>query len=330
MIYADLRWPAHTGIGNVMSAYLSRRPASLQLKQLDLATKIGSPLSPIALGSGLRKTRDAGVFWSPGFVPPLRSPCPSVVTIHDLTHLHFYSRWHRYYYEMVFKRLLLECSAIVCVSEYTKQEFLDWSNIDPKKVHVVLNGVHESFFEKYEPLSCEFKYILYPGNRRKYKNLTRLFEAYAASVLPKQNVKLMLTGSPSAELTLLARKLGIEASVTYAGFVKDQDMPRLYSGALMIVFVSLYEGFGLPIVEGMASGVPVITSNVSAMAEIGEGAAELVDPYSVEAIRDAIDRVATDDARRLALIKRSEIHVRKFDWGRSACRLWEIVGELEN
>ncbi|MGQ7936180.1 glycosyltransferase family 4 protein [Paraburkholderia sp. D1E] len=313
-----------------MSAYLSRRPAFLQLEHLDLTTKIGSPLSPIALGSGLRNRRDAGVFWSPGFVPPLRSPCPSVVTIHDLTHLHYYSRWHRIYYELVFKRLLLQCSAIVCVSEYTKSEFLEWSNIDPKKVHVVLNGVHENFFGKHEPLNYKFKYILYPGNRRKYKNLDRLFAAYAASVLPKQNVKLMLTGIPSAELTLLARKLGIEANVVYSGIVSDQDMPRLYSGALMVVFVSLYEGFGLPIVEGMASGVPVITSNVSAMAEIGDSAAELVDPYSVDSIKEAINKIATDKEARSDLIRKSAIHVKKFDWGKSACRLWEIVGEFEN
>ncbi|MFM0198500.1 glycosyltransferase family 1 protein [Paraburkholderia fungorum] len=301
----------------------------MQLKQLDLVTKIGSPLSPVAIGYGLRKTRDAGVFWSPGFVPPLHSPCPSVVTIHDLTHLHFYSRWHKAYYEIVFKRLLLECAAIVCVSEHTRKEFLEWSNMDPDKVHVVLNGVHESFFDVHEPLPYQFEYILYPGNRRKYKNLDRLLRAYAASMLPKQNIKLMLTGDASAELTLQARRLGIENSVVYSGWVNDRDMPRLYRGALMVVFVSLYEGFGLPIVEGMASGVPVITSNVSAMAEIGAGAAELVDPYSIESIRDAIDKVATDEERRSDLIDKSALHVRKFSWDKSAFRLWEIVGKFE-
>lgn len=325
-VYADLRWPSKTGIGNVQSELLARVPNRAKVVDLAVEGALGSPLSPLAVSQALKRSRAGdGVFWNPGFIPPLSSGMPSVVTVHDLTHLHFYSRLHRVYYQLVFKHLYRRCSAVVCVSDFTRREFLAWSGMPAERVHVVHNGVQPIYAENDQTYGLPYRYVLYPGNHRGYKNIVRLMEAFARSSLPKQDIHLVMTGSENPALTRRAGELGVSSLVRFTGRVQDAELPRLYKGALLVAFVSLYEGFGLPLVEAMASGVPVLTSNVSAMPEVAGDAALIVDPYSVEAIANGLDVLARDEVMREDLVGKGLQRVSAFDWDVSAGELWSII-----
>ncbi|MES2407835.1 MAG: glycosyltransferase family 1 protein [Pseudomonadota bacterium] len=329
-VYSDMRWPLKTGIGNVMAAMIERKPSRMDLIGLEVKGSIGSPFSPFAISHALRRSgadRD-GVYWSAGFVPPALMNMPSVVTVHDLTHLRFYSRFHAAYYNHYLKPLYRRCSAIVCVSDYTRREFLDWSGMPPDKVSVVYNSVDQMYLDNQEAAQLSYRYVLYPGNHRSYKNLERLISAFAASALPQQNIHLVMTGAVNQSLVEHAMRQGVVSKLHFLGRVKDEDLPKLYKGALLVAFVSLYEGFGLPIVEAMASGVPVLTSDVSAMPEVAGNAALIVDPYSIDAIAEGLNDLVSDEVLRQELVGKGREQVKRFDWDRSAKKLWDIVGHV--
>nr|WP_246746057.1 glycosyltransferase family 1 protein [Ciceribacter sp. L1K22] len=266
-----------------------------------------------------------GVFYSAGFVPPVFSRLPSVVIVHDLTHRRFYGAAKRAYYDLVYKPLYRRCSAVICVSEFTRQEFLEWSGMPAEKVHLVYNG-YESCFNEAGPVHQPgYPYVFYGGNHRSYKNLDRLIKAFAASTLPSRGIKLVLTGKRNDELATLADNLSVGSDVVFAGRLPSEEIPSFYRGALAVAYVSLFEGFGLPIVEAYACGVPVLTSNVSAMPEVAGEGALLVNPESVEEIKQGLDRITSDEDLRMRLIAGGRRRREDFDWDSSAQRLWQLV-----
>lgn len=327
-VYADLRWPPKTGIGNVQTEMRARAPRHVRLVDAGVSGGIGHPLSPLAISRAMRRQRAGdGVFWSAGFVPPVACKLPTVVTVHDLTHLRFYTRLHRAYYNAVLRPLYRRCSAVICVSDYTRREFLAWSGMPADRVHVILNGVSRAFTDNRAGYDLPYRYVLYPGNHRSYKNLARLLEAYAASSLPAHDIHLVMTGRENPALAARAAELGVASRVHFTGLLADADLPRIYRSAWLVAFVSLYEGFGLPLVEAMASAVPVLTSNVSALPEVAGGAALMVDPYSVPAIARGLDTLAHDAALREELVGRGREQLRRFDWERAAGALWSVVDD---
>jgi len=327
IVYADLRWPPNTGIGAVQRRLLELKPAALNVIDLQVKARIGAVTSPLQLSRSLhsRATTRGDVFWSPGFVPPLGCPIPAIVTVHDLTHLHFYTRLHALYYNVILRRLYRKCQAIVCVSDYTRREFLEWSGMGPERVITVHNGVAQEFFASGDFTRLPFPYVFYPGNRRKYKNLDRLLTAYAKSSLPPMGIHLVLTGDPTTDLLARVHQSGMEQQVHFAGQVTDEHLVQLYRGATLTAFVSLYEGFGLPIIESMAAGTPVLSSNVAAIPEIAGDAALLVDPTSVAEIAAGLERLAFDSELREELVARGRIRAANFDWNQSAAAVWKIV-----
>jgi len=326
IVAADLRWPKGTGIGVCATEYLARLPVDMSSCALQLRSGIGHPISPFELGARLAlHQKKHQVFWNPGFVPPAWSRAPSVVTVHDLTHLHYYSSLHVRYYNTVFRPMYRRCSAVVCVSEYTRSEFLDWSGMDPGQVHVVHNGVSSRFHAHVEPHRPGYPYILYPGNMRSYKNVEMLLRAFTQSSLRALGLKVVLTGTGTPELLATIAALGIAEHVVFLGFVPDERLPGLYRGASFTAFISLYEGFGLPIVESMAVGTPVLTSNVSSMPEIAGDAAVIVQPRDLGEIANAMDRLVSDSALRVDLVAKGLERAATFSWDRAATQAWGIV-----
>jgi glycosyltransferase involved in cell wall biosynthesis len=326
LVHADLRWPPRTGIGVVQAELLRRLPPDIEISDLGVKGRIGTPLSPLFLARALsRRAGPREVFWSPGFVPPAWSRIPLVVTLHDLNHLHHYSSAHALYYELVMKPLFRRCKAIICVSNFTRDELLNWSGANPEKVFTVYNGVAFDTFADGPKSQLGFPYVLYVGNRRRYKNIELLFRAFAATSLPREGFRLLLTGGPTTPLQTLAAQCNIQNNVHYAGNVSDEELAPLYRGARLVAFVSLYEGFGLPILEAMAASVPVLTSNVAAMPEIAGGAALTVNPASVTEVTDGLERLCNDEDLRADLIRAGRLRAASFDWNTAAEATWNIV-----
>lgn len=329
-VFADRRWPNETGIGIVMRELESRMPSGIDLIDLEVKGAIGSPLSPLAITRSLLGRGSRGIFFNAGFVPPLYSQLPSFVIVHDLTHRRFYGNAKRIYYDLIYKRLYQQCAGIACVSEFVRSEFLEWSGISPDKVRLVYNGISTRFTEEGKRHQPGYPYIFYSGNHRGYKNLDRLIRAYAASRLPARNIRLVLTGERSSELARRAAECGVGDKVIFTGVIKVDDMPAYYRGALAVAYMSEFEGFGLPIGEAFACGVPVITSNVSSMPEVAGGAALLAAPGSVEDITRGLDAITTDENLRQSMIARARLRRADFDWNVSAKRLWQFVQDSAN
>lgn len=332
IVHADLRWPTKTGIGMVQSAVTRRAPPGFEISDLAVTARIGSPLSPVSLAQALSgREAKQGVFWSPGFIPPAWSAIPTVVTVHDLTHLHYYTRFHAMYYNAIMKPLYHKCRAIICVSEFTRNEFLNWSRMSSERVFTVHNAVSIESFSEGSCRGLTFPYVLYPGNRRSYKNLKRLIQAFFLSSLPRDGVHLLLTGDPDQRLRGIAADCGgIQDRLQFSGSVGDEELAQIYRGARLVAFVSLYEGFGLPILEAMAASVPVLTSSVSAMPEIAGDAALIVDPTSVEEIARGLERLHYDEEVRRRLMRLGYMNAMRFSWDATAAATWEIVRRAHN
>jgi glycosyltransferase involved in cell wall biosynthesis len=179
-----------------------------------------------------------------------------------------------------------------------------------------------------EKFSPGYPYLLYVGNKRQHKNLKRLIMAFSKADVP-DDLKLVFTGEATKELLELADNLEVSNRLEFVGFVEESDLPSLYRGAVALILVSLYEGFGIPIVESMACGTPVITSNVSAMPEVAGGAGYLVDPESIDEICCGIEQVVGSYSLRERLILKGLKRSQDFSWDVSASNIWNIFASIK-
>lgn len=327
-ITVDFSWINPSGIGRVAKEILSRQPKKWISYPVRNKRKNAGIFTPLHLSSILKKC-SADVFWSPGFMPPaFRANIPVVLTIHDLTHLHYYSKYHKIYYNKIIKPLLNNADKIITVSEYTKNELADWSGISEQKIICIHNGVGKEFNPAVAPFSVGRPYILYAGNRRNYKNVLGLIRAFARSKLYTHGYMLALTGNPDKDCLRVSTEEGIVEHVHYLGFVEENDLPSVYRGAHAVAFVSYYEGFGLPILEAMASCVPVITSNTSAMPEVAGNAALIVNPHDIDAISSGLEKITMDQKLRSELISRGLSRAGIFSWDKTAEKYWNVFEEL--
>lgn len=268
------------------------------------------------------------------FVPPLRCARPLVVTIHDVclhTHPELYPstvRWR--YSRLVFQRLRY-CDQVICPSRASREVLLRHFPVDGDRVTVVTHGVdprfrpldeaaRESVLRRY---GIESPYLLFSGNLRVgNKNLVRTLTAFHEFRRRHGgSTRLVLTGKRSwfaNRLDSALDRLHLRDSVIETGWIPPEDLPAIYGGATMLLFASLCEGFGLPALEAMACGTPVITSTTTCMPEVTGDAALLVDPTSVEAIAQAMSRLQEDPTLRDQLRERGLEWARQFTWDRTA------------
>lgn len=323
MIVADQRWIGHHGIGLFARHVL----IGLEYVPHSLSSNPASPLDPWRLAHELRKLTGKDLFFSPGYNSPLYCAAPFVLTIHDLNHIdrpENSSSLKRLYYATVLRRACHRAAYVLTVSEFSRQRIIEWSGVSPEKVVNVRCGVDPAYHTGVCPYELPFPYLLCVSNRKLHKNEFRTVEAFARVSMASE-LHLVFTGQPSAELMGCIERHHIRSRVHFVGTVPDAQLPSLYRSADALIFVSLYEGFGLPVLEGMACGTPVVTSNTSALPEVAGGAALLVDPTSSEEISSAMERVINDSLLRQELRSKGLKQAAQFSWDTTAGRVRELL-----
>lgn len=319
-IFFDPRWHGQHGIGRFAAEVTARLPRA---RPLGIYGRKLAPIDPLMITAALAGKR-RGIYFSPGFNPPLRSPIPIAFTIHDLIHLDVpeeSSTLRRLYYRYVVAPATRRAHSIFTVSDFSKARILDWSGIPAERVEVVGNGISSSFHPEGARYSPGFTYFLHVGRRVAHKNINRLLEGFRNSRAYGVHL-LLFTGHADAATAACVARLGMESTVRFTGNLDDDALATVYRGAEALLFPSLYEGFGLPIIEAMACGTPVLTSNLTAMREVASSAsAILVDPYRTDAIENGIDVLTENGQVRQNLITQGLLQSARFTWKETAKRI---------
>lgn len=313
--FFDDRWDGPTGIGRYCRELKRRFSSSLSLP---LRGNPAGALDVIWLTTFMLLNGRARVV-SPGFAAPLLGLSRFVLSVHDLNHVdtsHNTGFLKRLYYRCVLLRACRKAAVVLTVSEFSKNRILAWSGASADRVVVVGNGVSEVFLSSSKndvTRDAERGYILCVGNRKAHKNEQAAVRALAA-LEDYPELRLVFSGEPSDDLVELARQFGVEDRVRFTGFVSEEQLASLYANASLLLFPSLYEGFGLPAVEAMATGCPVIASRTTALGEVCDDAAVLVSPESDEEIIEAVDAVLASVDLRLELKLRGLRRADVFSW----------------
>lgn len=251
-------------------------------------------------------------------------------TVHDLSHIHYPQYHPRERVKFLWKHLAMSiknAQHIITGSHFVRREIIDFFNLPANKITTVYHGVANIFRPRVEndlkPVLARYqllekKYLLCIGTLEPRKNVERLIQAFYR--LPSQWRKqypLVLVGSKgwgSSQLEKLIHQLTQKEQLYYLGYVPEVDLPYLYSGAHAFVYLSLYEGFGLPVLEALASGIPCMTSNVSSIPEVVGEAGLLVNPWDVDAITAALSRLLSDPVLRADLKRKGPVQAAQFSW----------------
>ncbi|MCC7353156.1 MAG: glycosyltransferase family 4 protein [Anaerolineae bacterium] len=267
------------------------------------------------------------------YVTPLAASCPTVVTVHDISFVRFpqaFRAANRHYLSTFTRLSVRRAARVIAVSAHTRDDLVRTWAIPPEKITVVPNGLDAAFHPEEVTAAAEFRrrrglperFILSVGTLEPRKNLARLVQAYAAATAEGgRQVKLVLAGGKGwdyQEIFSQVEGLGLTQDVLFPGFVPADELPWWYRAAAVFAYPSLYEGFGLPVLEAMASGTPVMTSTASSLPEVAGDAALLVDPYDVDAMAQAILRLLNDQALRGELVARGLRRASSFSWARTA------------
>lgn len=265
---------------------------------------------------------------------PIRCSLPQVTVVHDLIPLIFAEEFPRqqWYFRRFVPAVLRASAVVVADSAQTRDDVIAQYGIDPARVAVVTPGVDAQRFrprsEGARDTAGPGRYLLYVGNLHPHKNLTRLLRAFASVT---GGASLVIAGHRdprySPALAAEAAALGLDGRVRFLGFVPEETLPQLYAGAAAVVVPSLYEGFGLPVLEAMASGVPVVASSAAGLREAVGTAALLVDPYDVPALAAAIQQALDDRDLRASLRARGLAHAAAFRWDDTARGILSHVAE---
>jgi glycosyltransferase involved in cell wall biosynthesis len=298
----------------------------------------------LSIPATLRRER-VDVFHAPHYVLPVLTGRRSVVTIHDCIHLMFPqylpNRAAYGYARASIWSAARRSSRILTVSESSKRDILRFFDVPAAKIDVIYNAIDDRFnlqppeeemVRVRERYQLHGDFVLYAGNVKPHKNLERLIEAFH---LVRRggltDVKLVIIGdevSKYAELRRAVHRHNLHKYVRFLGYMPDETLAVLYRLAAVFVFPSLYEGFGLPPLEAMASGAPVVTSNVSSLPEVAGDAALLVDPYDPQSIADGIRRILTEPDLRQTLRARGFQRAGEFSWEQSVRRVRDIYREV--
>jgi glycosyltransferase involved in cell wall biosynthesis len=284
---------------------------------------------------------DVDAFYSPDFVlPPLRKRTHALLTVHDLSFLRFpetFTPALRRYLERAVPRSIARADRILADSNATRDDLIQLLDVPPERIVTLYSGVSRRFSPQSEPEERhalqerygigERPYILSVGTIQPRKNYARLIEA-CAPLAEEQQIELVLVGQPAWLAEPILAAAAERSCVKLPGFVDDADLPALYRQAEILAFPSLYEGFGLPALEAMACGTPVVASSTSSLPEVVGDAGLLVAPTDVPAWTAALRRLLDDESLRARLRAEGQAQATRFTWESAAERWWEIVGSL--
>lgn len=318
------------------------------------------------LGLALQTFRDPlDVLFVPSHTLPLirRPGLKTVMTVHDLG-AEYLPKMHqlkqRLYLGFITKVQLKGATKLIAVSKATKEDLIKKVGVDSKRVEVVYEAVNTEIFKPVNSVTLrnvlrkfdieKENYFLFVGTIQPRKNLERLIRAFQSVILrtkseesltnvrnnrddrrgvQNDDLKLILAGGKgwlSEQIFELPKKLGIEDKVKFLGRVSDEELSALLTGARALVFPSLFEGFGLPILESFACNCPVLTSKLSSMPEVGGEAAVYVDPYQVESINEGMKKIKNKELR-IKLIKKGKEQLKKFSWEKAARETLRVLEE---
>ena len=279
------------------------------------------------------------LFFSPDGYLCLRSDVPQVAQFHDLNFEHFpkdMPKIHLWHYKKYFPKFARKAKRILTVSEFSKQDIVDCYGIEPEKIDVAYNGVNEIFkplpeteiMEIRGKYSGGFPYFMFVGSLHPRKNLARLFSAFDRFKSYNRNdVKLVIVGEKRWWTEPIQRAydaMSCKDDVVFVGRLSAEDLHRVTAAALASVYVSYFEGFGIPILEAFKCDTPVITSNVTSMPEVAKDAALLVDPFNEDSIAKAMIKVL-DDKVRERLIEKGRERAKDFSWDKAAEDIWNSL-----
>lgn len=278
-------------------------------------------------------------------LPLIRRPnLKTVITVHDLG-AEYLPQTHqlkqRIYLKLMTNYQLQSATHIIAVSHSTKNDLVKLVGLPKDKISVIYEGYNDKLFKPipYDTLNTILKYYnlepktyhLFLGTIQPRKNLERLIRAYAKFL--KDPTFLVLVGSKgwlSDEIYQLPKKVGIEGHVKFLGYVPDEHLPALYSGAIAFLYPSLFEGFGLPILEAMACGCPVLTSNTSSCPEVAGKAALFVNPQSITNIASNIQQLSTNKQLQTSCTRLGFQQVKKFSWQKAAEETLKVLEKSAN
>jgi glycosyltransferase involved in cell wall biosynthesis len=285
----------------------------------------------------LRKER-VDLLHALAFVAPLLSPCPSVVTIYDLSFLIYpdsFKRSKRFYLDLFTRLSARKARRIIAISDSTKRDVVRLLGVSPDKVGVVYCGIGEAFRPLDEDQVAAFRskrglperFILFVGTIEPRKNVTRLIEAFADLRFAICDLRLVIGGAKGwfyEDVFARVEELGLEGEVMFPGYIPVSELPLWYNAAELFVYPSLYEGFGLPPLEAMACGTPVVTANTSSLPEVVGEAGLTVDPLDVEGLAEAMRRVLGDEALRQEMRERGLQRAKGFSWTKTALETVQV------
>lgn len=358
-IAVDCRMVEHSGIGRYIQMVMPLLKSRFRIttlgdgeqlakfewfdseEHIELKSNIYNPLEQLEL---FFRIPSADIFWSPHFTVPILpvKAKKRVVTVHDMYHLRHSSEFSGaalWYLRRLFKRVSTS-DRIITVSEFSKSEIRELTATPADKIEVIHNGVDTSFFS--EAINDEYRaelpseYLLYVGNVKPHKNLKTLVRGFKRVVAENNDIKLVLAGkrdgfiSGDPELRdMVEESEELSEKIVFTGFIQEEHLATLYAGARALIFPSVYEGFGLPPLEAMASGIPVAASDAASIPEVCGDAALYFDPHDDEVLAERIELILNDKEYADQLVNRGAERVKNFSWDISAdkhlCLFTEIL-----
>ena len=279
----------------------------------------------------------AKLLFSPQPEAPLYSNCRYIVTVHDVIPLRFPERLSplTYYHRFYIPQVLSQAEHIICNSKATAKDICDFYDIKASKITPIPLAYDATNFRLLNDLKKNNKnrpYFLYIGRHDSHKNLSRIITAFAElkqQISNYEDYQLWFAGSSdkrhTPKLHSQIEELGIQHQVKFLDYVTYQELPKIINQAIALVFPSLWEGFGFPVIEAMACGTPVITSNLSSLPEVAGDAAILVNPYSTREITQAMQIIATDERTRSQLSSRGIKQASNFSWEKTGQTTTEVL-----